>query len=77
MSESAEQRFYRLVGARIRKDRKAAGITLLEFSHDTGLSTGFLCDLENGKRGVSAFNLAVICDSLAWGVGEFLKAAGA
>ncbi len=38
------------VGERIRKHRKKAGMTLRELSEKTGISIGYLCDIEHGRR---------------------------
>ena len=53
-----------IIGSRIRLRRKAIGMTLAELGKKAHFSVGFLSDLENGKRGVSAENLLSIAKSL-------------
>lgn len=76
MSETAEQRFYRLVGAQIRRDRLNAGMSLDLLSRETGISVSMLSVLERGEHGISAFRLALICDYLGSGIGKCLEDAG-
>lgn len=76
MSETAEQRFYRLVGAQIRRDRLNAGMSLDLLSRETGISVSMLSVLERGEHGVSLYRVALICESFGSGIGGFLQAAG-
>lgn len=41
----------RFVGEELRELRKKAGLTLQFVANSLGISTGYLCDLENGNRG--------------------------
>lgn len=48
------------LGERLKKCRSLCGMTFDELSKLTGISKGFLSDVENGKRGISAENLQTL-----------------
>ncbi len=48
----------------MKKARKTAGFSQLELSNRTGLSLGYIGDLEEGKKFPSARTIEVICDAL-------------
>jgi transcriptional regulator with XRE-family HTH domain len=48
------------LGDRLKKCRSLNGLTFDELSKRSGISKGFLSDVENGKRGISAENLQVL-----------------
>jgi transcriptional regulator with XRE-family HTH domain len=52
------------IGDRIKEVREAKGITQDKLAIKTGLSKGFISELENGKRGVSSDNLLKIANHL-------------
>lgn len=52
------------LGERIRAARHDAEWTLDEAAHKSGLSKGFLSDLENGKRDPSVSTIRALSDSL-------------
>ena len=52
------------IGDRIKEVREAKGITQDKLATKTGLSKGFISELENGKRGVSSDNLLKIANHL-------------
>jgi transcriptional regulator with XRE-family HTH domain len=52
------------VGQYIREMRQAAGLTLVEMSQLTGLSPGFISDIERGARRMNPMNAANIADAL-------------
>lgn len=60
------------IGDRIRETRKKRGITLREFVDRTGLSLGFLSDLENNKSNPSVTTCRTIADVLGVPVSRLL-----
>lgn len=48
----------------VRRRRVAAGLTLPELADQTGLSRGYLSDIENGKKSPSAVTLRVLAPAL-------------
>ena len=50
----------RLVGEGIFEQRQKMGWTQKDVANHSGLSLGFICDVENGKRRLSAENLHTI-----------------
>jgi transcriptional regulator with XRE-family HTH domain len=62
------------IGERIRERREKLSLTQRQLCAAAGISVGFLSDVENGKRGLSAANLGEVaraldasCDWLIWG----------
>lgn len=52
------------IGKRIKKRRKEKGITIKRLSEYTGLSVGYLSNLENGVNSPTLDNLFKICEAL-------------
>ena len=61
------------LGERIRKRRQELGWTQEELSRKSGISKGFLSDVENGKRSVSAENLSEIAQVLGLSLDFLMK----
>lgn len=76
MTDPAEQRFYKLVGAQIRRERAASGITLQRLSDETGVSLSMISLLERGEHGVSLWRAVLLCDYLGSGIDKCLEDAG-
>lgn len=54
-----------VLGQALRKLRMEAGVTLLRMAHVLGISSGYLSDLENGKRGwLGEVTAERYCDAL-------------
>lgn len=53
------------VGGRIRKLREEQGITREELASKAEITTKFLYEVENGKKGMSAKNLCKIAEALS------------
>ncbi|MCR4584180.1 MAG: helix-turn-helix domain-containing protein [Lachnospiraceae bacterium] len=51
------------LGKRIRKIRKESDESQLEFAEKVSISSNFLSEIENGKKGLSCENLYNICES--------------
>lgn len=60
------------IGLRIRRLRKARGMTLLEMSEKTELSTGFLSKLENDQTSPTLVNLHKLCEALNITINDLL-----
>lgn len=54
----------RLIGERLRRAREDRGLTILETAVHTGLTKGFISQVELGKTSASIASLASICDAL-------------
>lgn len=54
----------RLIGERLRRAREDRGLTILETANHTGLTKGFISQVELGKASASIASLAAICDAL-------------
>lgn len=52
------------IGERIKEVRESLRMTQDELAEKTGLSKGFISDLENNKRGISSENLLRIANAL-------------
>jgi transcriptional regulator with XRE-family HTH domain len=59
-----ERTFYKVLGIVVGTVRRKMGMTAKTLAKKAGLSVGFLSDLENGKRGVSAYNLVRLAEAL-------------
>lgn len=55
---------FKTLGNRLRAARTNANLTLDDLRKKTGLSKGFLSDLENDKRNPSASNVCLLSDNL-------------
>lgn len=64
LSARDEQKPMSTVGERIRNRRQELGWTIERLADDAKISKGFLSDLENGKRSVSADYLLEIAQTL-------------
>jgi len=65
-----------VVGENIRKLRIMAGLTQEELALKSGLSQGYINQLESGKRKYTQKSLELIADSLAIPVAELFKEEG-
>jgi len=63
----------RKIGERIREGRKSRGLTLAQLSERTGLSVGFLSQIELGKNSASVETLYRIGRALAVDPGDFFQ----
>ena len=54
----------KLIGERLRRAREDRGLTILETANHTGLTKGFISQVELGKTSASVASLASICDAL-------------
>lgn len=54
----------KLIGGRIRRARSDRGLTIPEVASHTGLTKGFISQVELGKTSASIASLASICDAL-------------
>jgi transcriptional regulator with XRE-family HTH domain len=61
------------LGGRIRARRKELGWSLDRLAGEAGLSKGFLCDLERGKRGVGADSLLRVGNALGLPLDQLMK----
>lgn len=62
------------IGAELRALRRARGLTLTELSEKTGLSIGYLSQVERGKSALSVQKLYVVSRTLGVGVQWFFHA---
>jgi transcriptional regulator with XRE-family HTH domain len=53
-----------LLGRRIRKRRAGAGLSMRGLARGAGLSAAFICEIEQGKRGMSVLSLCRIAYAL-------------
>lgn len=64
MSTRAEATFYRKLGRTVKAMRHRDGISQRALVKAAGLSVGYLSDFENGKRGISGYNMVRLCEAL-------------
>lgn len=62
------------VGARIRRRRRALGLTLKDVARSTGLTAGFLSQIERDQANASVRALQEICVALKLNVGDLFAA---
>lgn len=60
-------------GQRIKHNRARLNMTQRELRKKTGLSAGFISDLENGKRQASAINLELLAKALEVSMDDLFK----
>lgn len=60
----ADKQFLEAIGQRIREQRKARGLTLVQLADKTELDRTFLGLLETGKKNISLLNLRRIAQKL-------------
>ena len=65
-----------IIGENIRKLRMQTGLTQEELALKSGLSQGYVNQLENGKRKYTQKSLELIADALAIPVAEMFKEEG-
>src|SRR6266496_1998650 len=58
------------VGARLRRRREEAGLSLRQFARSLGVSASFVSQLENGKSQPSVATLYLICNALELSIDE-------
>jgi transcriptional regulator with XRE-family HTH domain len=63
------------LGRQLRRHRKKKGLTLKVVAERTGLSEGFLSQVENNVKSPSVENLVNICQALGVGAGDLLNQA--
>jgi transcriptional regulator with XRE-family HTH domain len=61
------------VGARLRRRREEAGLSLRAFARTLGVSASFLSQLENGKSRPSVATLYLICNALDLSIDELFS----
>lgn len=61
------------LGERLRRRRKLLGLTLQQVASGTGLSVGFLSQIERGKAYPSLVSLGSICSVLSMEISDFFK----
>ena len=61
------------VGDRIREIREELGLTLEKLADKTGISKGFLSDVETGKRDISSEYLLKIADAVGASLDYLLR----
>lgn len=71
MSESAPRQTTPIIGTRMRELRKARGLTLKQLAAATGLSIGYLSQLERQAADPSVRALNVISTALGVGINWF------
>lgn len=59
-----ENVFYKQVGARLRREREDQNMSREHLAELSDISTKFLYEIENGKKGFSCIVLKRICDAL-------------
>ena len=62
-----------VVGKRLRAARKSKGLSIEAAAVLGGVSKPFLCDVENGKRGITAHRLLGVCKALGLTMGQLFK----
>ena len=60
-------------GSKIKNSRKAAGITLAKLSELSGVSKGYLCDIENDKTNPSVKIIEKIASILKIGISDLIE----
>jgi len=76
MASRDETSFYKALGASVRRVRRERKLSQRALCKLAGLSVGFLSGLENGDRGVSAYNLVRICKALRYPIQDAILASG-
>ena len=61
------------IGNRIRKARNAKGWSIAVAAPKCGISVPFLCDVENGKRGIAVHRLLGVAKGLGVSIGTLCK----
>ena len=69
----SDQQFLRRLGARIREQRTALGLSQLELGRKCELHRTFIGSIERGERNVSILNLRVIAKALRVGLADLLQ----
>lgn len=65
---------YKKIGLKIKKSRKALGLSSIDFSHEIGISAGQLSNIENGNYDVFKLELLYrICEVLKVPLGEIIE----
>lgn len=59
-----DKRFLEAVGGRLREQRKAQGLTLVQLAEKTELDRSFLGAVENGTRNIGLLNLRLVAQKL-------------
>lgn len=59
-----DKQFLEAVGQRLRDQRKAQGLTLIQLAKKTELDRTFLGSVENGKRNISLLKLRLVARNL-------------
>lgn len=63
----------KFIGERLRRAREERGLTILETATHTGLTKGFISQVELGKTSASVTSLAAICDALNLPIGALFE----
>jgi Predicted transcriptional regulators len=60
------------IGSRVKKRRKEKGLTIKSLAEYTGLSVGYLSNLENDMNSPTLENLFIICEALDYKVSDMI-----
>src|SRR5919206_1411994 len=63
------------IGARLRRARRRAGMSITQLADETGLTKGFISQLERDLTTASVASLVSICNALQIGVGSLFEPA--
>ena len=69
----SDQQFLRRLGARIREQRTALGLSQLELGRKCELHRTFIGSVERGERNLSILNLRAIARALRVGLADLLQ----
>lgn len=64
----------KVIGGVVKEARRLSGLTITGLSKKSKVSRGFICDLENGKRGVSIKTLLMLTPYLPVTLSDFERA---
>lgn len=73
VSDAGKSEAYHPLGGRLRERRRALGLTLKEVADGSGLSVGFISQIERGITAPSLSSLVSVARFLGTEVGEFLS----
>jgi len=71
----SDQHFLRRLGARIREQRTALGLSQLELGRKCEVHRTFIGSVERGERNLSILNLRIIARALRVGLADLLPSA--
>lgn len=65
------EKFYQIIGLRIRKQRRALDITQKQLGDRLGVVASFICEMEKGKKAISAHTLFLLEKEIGQIWGDF------